>query len=483
MERWFDALEFWAPLGSLGLGLMGCSAPGEDAPATQPEDWAADVALAVVEELDPDPNVLEVEIEARLATLEIRPGVQTEVWTYNGSVPGPLLRAQRGDRLIVHFTNHLPEATTIHWHGLRVPADMDGTHAVQNPVEPGESFTYDFVLPDAGTFWYHPHLNSSAQVGYGLYGPLIVDDPDDPLDIDDVVLVFSDMSLDDEGKLLPGDSDEWFGDYFGREGSTLLVNGRVRPQLKARTGVPQRWRIINAARARYLKLEVPGSDLVRVGGDAGLLEHPQELEFLHLAASERAEVVVRLPQGAPSFLDVPYKDPDRFRVGFTQPDQPLLGLEVSAGPSSRLSLPKTLRRFPPLELSGAKIRHITLGEKVVDGLAHLAINGEVHEGDHHHASDTSHVAYVGDTEIWEVHNETGYDHPFHLHGFTFEVLELGGQPWPVRELKDSVNVPGGEMLRFLVTYDDRPGLWMFHCHILDHAQLGMMAVLDVRPAE
>lgn len=436
----------------------------------------------IAEDLDPDPHVLEVNIEARLQELEILPGVRTEVWSYNGSVPGPLLRAQRGDRLIVHFTNHLPEATTVHWHGLRVPATMDGTHAVQDPVEPGESFTYDFVLPDAGTFWYHPHINSSAQVGYGLYGPIVVEDPDDPIDADDLVLVFSDMSLDDEGQLLPGDNNEWFGDYFGREGPVLLVNGKVRPRLRARAGVPQRWRVINAARARFFQMAVPGTELVRVGGDAGLVEHPQVLDELVLATSERGEVLVTLPESSPEDLQVAFQDADRFNLGVGQPDEPLIDVVVERGDGGAApKVPDPLRELPELDLDAALPRAIELGETNVDGTVHLAINGEVHDESTHHM--TPHVAYVGDTEIWEVVNATDYDHPFHLHGFTFEVLELAGQPWPVRELKDSVNIPARETLRFVVTYDDRPGHWMFHCHILDHAQLGMMAVLEVRPRE
>src|SRR5690606_16246104 len=222
--------------------------------AAQPPDWDAEIAPVVAEDLNPDPNVLEVKIEARLAELEILPGVLTEVWSYNGSIPGPLLRAKKGDRLIVHFTNHLPDPTTVHWHGVRVPATMDGTHAVQDPVEPGESFTYDFELLDAGTFWYHPHIDSSAQVGYGLYGPIVAEDPDGSIDAEDLVLVLSGMALADEGQRQPGDATAWCGDYSGRGGSVRLVNGQVQPKLRARTGLPQRWRVINAARARFFKM-------------------------------------------------------------------------------------------------------------------------------------------------------------------------------------------------------------------------------------
>lgn len=467
---------------ALGVCLSaGCEAPAE--PVSQPEAWDQDVALPLVEDLNPDPNVLEVNLDARLGMVQIKPGVQTETWTYNGSVPGPLLRAKRGDRVIVHFTNHLPEATTVHWHGLQITADMDGSNAVQSPVMPGASFTYDFVLPDSGTFWYHPHMNSSSQVGYGLYGPLVVDDPADPLAVDDVVLMFSDMSLTKDGQLQAGDESGWFGDYFGREGAALLINGKLRPGLKARVGLPQRWRIINAARARFLKMKVPGTPLVRVGSDVGLMEHPQTLDSLLLAPSERAEVIFTPPASAAEGFAVMYQDPNRFGIGAIHPDEPLINLQMVKGGGAPMKLPNPLRVLPARDLTNAHHRRIELGEKVIDGVGYLTINGQTFGGEegHHEAhAEPMHLAYVGDTEIWEVVNGTKYDHPFHLHGFAFEILDLDGKPWPVRELKDSVNVPAGETLRFVVTFDDRPGMWMFHCHILDHAQLGMMAVLQVR---
>ena len=123
--------------------------------------------------------------------MEIAPGIKTDAWTYNGGIPGPLIRVHKGDRLIVHFTNHLPEPTTVHWHGIRVPIQMDGVPDVsQPPVETNGTFTYDFVLPDAGLYWYHPHVMSAAQVGFGLSGALLVDDPDEQVNVpDETVLV------------------------------------------------------------------------------------------------------------------------------------------------------------------------------------------------------------------------------------------------------------------------------------------------------
>src|SRR5262245_16707060 len=128
----------------------------------QPRDWDRAVARAQAPDLNPDPHVVEVNLDARVAPVEIAPGERVNAWTYNGGIPGPLIRVRAGDRLIVHFSNHLPEATTVHWHGIRVPIQMDGVPDVsQPPVAPGAAFTYDFTVPDAGLYWYHPHVMSA----------------------------------------------------------------------------------------------------------------------------------------------------------------------------------------------------------------------------------------------------------------------------------------------------------------------------------
>jgi FtsP/CotA-like multicopper oxidase with cupredoxin domain len=166
----------------------------------QPAGWDANLRLAEARDKNPDPRIVEIDLDARVAELEMVPGTRTPVWTYNGGLPGPLIRVRRGDRLIVHFSNKLPQPTTVHWHGVQVPIEMDGVPDVsQPPVEPGGTFTYDFIVPDAGLFWYHPHVMSAAQVGFGLYGALLVEDPNDAVGIEDeLVLVLSDMAVDDK---------------------------------------------------------------------------------------------------------------------------------------------------------------------------------------------------------------------------------------------------------------------------------------------
>src|SRR5687768_15402897 len=208
------------------LILIATGSAVAEAQSLQPEGWDAGVKLVEAADANPDPKIVEVTLDARIASLEITPGVRTDAWTYNGGLPGPLIRARRGDRVIVHFSNQLPQPTTVHWHGVQVPIEMDGVPgASQAPVQTGGTFTYDFVVPDAGLFWYHPHVMSAAQVGFGLYGPLLVTDPGDPVKVaDELVLVLSDIATDDDGKLHAADSGGIVGALLGREGNHVLVN-------------------------------------------------------------------------------------------------------------------------------------------------------------------------------------------------------------------------------------------------------------------
>ena len=170
----------------------------------QPAGWDAGLRISEAIDRNPDPDVVEVDFEARVATVQIAPGLEVEAWTYNGTIPGPMIRVQVGDRLIVHYTNNLPRPSTIHWHGLRIPIDMDGVPGYsQDPVQPGETFTYDFVVPDAGIYWYHPHVMSAAQVGFGLYGAFLVEDPTEAETIADDCLV-RDIDVTDDGELHDG---------------------------------------------------------------------------------------------------------------------------------------------------------------------------------------------------------------------------------------------------------------------------------------
>jgi FtsP/CotA-like multicopper oxidase with cupredoxin domain len=461
----------------VAAGAVG-SAGGLSGQAAAPDTLTAPPLL---ENRSAEPETVEVELTAAPARLSLLPGVETDVYAYNGRVPGPTLELTEGDRVVVRFRNELPEGTTVHWHGLHLPFDADGSPF--HPIAPGDEYVYRFTVQPgtAGTYWYHPHPHhhTAWQVGKGLYGAVVVRARDDPLPagLTERILILSDNRFLADGQLDFPDPDSDRGRVNalnGREGDVLFVNDRVLPTVPIRSGQVQRWRVINAAGARIYRLVIPGHTFLHVGSDGGLFEHPVPVEEIVLANGERAELLIR-GTGAPGSRAVlstlPY---DRF-MPRTRPedwDRPrdLLTLQYSGDPPLEpVVLPAVLRPVPPLEPSEATGTRLIL-------MSQGRINGRT--------MDLGRVdvrAALGATEIWEVENLVGMDHPFHLHGFRFQVLERNGVPEPYRSWKDTVNVPKRQAVRFIVRYDDHPGKWMFHCHILDHEDQGMMGVLEVLP--
>jgi FtsP/CotA-like multicopper oxidase with cupredoxin domain len=487
--RWFSRFAFFIALPC----FFGCS-PERGAPATpfveagptpepepeggtpsQPAGFKDGISLVEAVDKNPSPDIVEVDLEAKMAPVELLPGSKIEVLTYNGALPGPLIRAKVGDRVIIHFKNGLSSPTTIHWHGVRVPANMDGTPASQDPVMPGDTFDYDFRVPDAALYWYHPHVESATQVGEGLYGALMVDDPSEPRAFgDEVVMVLSDIDFTDGGEVTPPSTDPLVR-LFGGEGNVILVNGRVKPRLVARAGLRQRWRVVNAGRSRFFQLSLAGHKFTRIGGDGGLIEAPVESDMVVVAPGERADLSM-VPTGRPG-SDIPLRwvPYDRgYGTAFARVPEDIMTVHLdSAEPVTPATLPTSLRTIAPLDMSSATTTNIALTISALDAgpdAAGLQINGQRFE--------TMVMAKVGETSIWTIDNKTDWDHPWHQHGFFFQPLDESGQP--VHEWKDTFDVPANKSRRFVVHYEDRPGDWMFHCHILDHAEIGMMGMLMLR---
>jgi FtsP/CotA-like multicopper oxidase with cupredoxin domain len=471
-----------AALAALVTGAA-CSPSAAEPPGKRPSDWPAPPAdwdsslrLREVVDLNPDPDIVEIELTAEPAMKTFVPGTQTPVWTYNGDIPGPLIRVRKGNRLIVHFKNHLPEETTVHWHGLRIPVEMDGVpgHS-QEPIPAGGTFDYGFVVPDAGLFWYHPHFRSAAQAAEGLYGALLVEDDKEPPGIgDELVIVLSDIGVAANGSMIPHDSGGDLGTLFGREGNILLANGRVNPTLKATPGLRQRWRIVNAAISRYFQIGLAGNRFVRIGGDGGLSTASKESDYVVLTPGERADVVIE-PNGVEG-TEVPLRwiPYDRgFGSTFNRPEETVATVKFEGAPARISALPILSRNIEPLSTEGATLIDLRLTAQTGSQPYTLGINDIPFE---------EHLpAKVGETQVWTVRNTFDFAHPFHLHGFFFQVLDDAGQPVQPLEWKDTVDVPVGGYAKMVVRYDDRPGVWMFHCHILDHADAGMMGMLDLQP--
>jgi len=435
-----------------------------------------------------DPNIVEVDLEARVTEVEYLPGKKTPAWAYNGSVPGPLIEAKVGDRVLVHFKNSLPEATTIHWHGVRVPNDMDGHTLMVHPIPSGGSFDYTFIVKDAGTFWYHPHVRSDDQVEKGLYGALVVRAGNEPAVNGERVVMLDDVYLDDSGMPMPaGDMMELM---IGRQGNLLLANGKARPILNLHAGERQRLRFINAANARFFRLSLPGHQLTLLGTDGGFIESPRDLDELLLVPGERADVVITGTSTPNTALDVVTLPYERGHETGALPQANVLRVQYRAESAVMTpALPATLTTIAPLP-PPVRARMFMLSEQMMaSSSGHsghgssgstsmkptFTINGQVYP------NVPMITSKLGETEVWEVMSDEAMDHPFHLHGFSFQVLSRGGVSEPIRAWKDTVNIKGKETVRLAVRFDGYASRWLYHCHILEHAENGMMGELDIIP--
>jgi len=447
-----------------------------------PADWDAGVRLAEAPDRNPDPHIVEVDITAKVAEVEVAPGKKARAWTYNGGVPGPLIRTKVGDRLIVHFTNELDAPTTIHWHGVRLNIEMDGVPGISQPeVKKGETFVYDFVVPDASLYWYHPHVMSNAQVGYGLYGALLVEDPADGVGVaDTTTFVLSDIGFDSKGTLEDAESGGSAGMVFGREGAYVLVNGRTHPTIKARAGAPQRWRIVNAAKSRFFYLDLDGQQFTVIGQDGGLQEKPESKSILLITPGERYDVIVR-PTGKPGTeltLRAMLYNRGYGSVEYRSVEDIMTVALTTEPPVKDAPLPALARTLAPPPLEGATPVSMVLTLPPQEaGHSEFRINGVPYW------KAKPFQAKLGETQFWTVKNDTDWDHPYHLHGYFFMVVDEKGVPLAPRVWKDTVNIPMRTTTRLLVTFADRPGTWMIHCHILDHAEGGLMGTVHVGPGE
>lgn len=451
------------------VGCGGAQLPGED-----PSPPLLDT--------NPDPAVVEVSIEAAVSRTEYLPGKPAEVWGYRDAgrsgavvrVPGPMLEAKVGDQIIVHFRNLLPVATTIHWHGLRLPAIADGSTATQDPVLPGQEYEARFIANDAGTFWFHPHVKGEEQIERGLYAPFIVHEAEPPRVDADRTFILDDVKLEATGAL--STTTDALDVMLGRQGNVLLVNGVVRPEIEGAPQAEERWRFIDAANGRYFKLRLPGRSFRVIAWDGGRLAQPYETETLLIAPGERYDVLV-VPVTAPGERVTLYTE--HYDRGHEVPDpgpKPLLevvGSNAEARPHRPLELSAPVEAALSLS-STTVVRRFVLREQEDEAGLRFLINEQAWP------FNQPVMVTQGDTEIWELENRSEMDHPFHIHGLFFEVLSVDGQAPAHRGWKDTLNLPQKTTTRIALRYETI-GMWMFHCHILEHAERGMMGDLMIMP--
>lgn len=417
------------------------------------------------------PNKVYYELTASEFDWSISDEKKIKAWGFNNQFPGPVLKAKKGDTLIVKVKNKLNEPTVIHWHGIRLPSSMDGTAETQKPIMPGEEFEYRFLVPDAGSFWYHSHHNEKWQMERGMYGALIVEDDSDPVVDAERVFMIDDMKLLSDNSFKKGNFfQRWAERHDGREGNTLLINGKEQPVVSMHAGQTERWRFINSSSARYFLLHLEGRPFRIMATDGGLLQKTIEATEVLITPGERVDVLAGPFNEDENFSieSLPYN-----RMTFLKAKrQRFAKVVVGKAKPTKASIPDSMRTIEVLATVDAAVTRkvkLSVGASMKHGIDFL-VNNQLHSNDK--------PVNLGELQVWEVSNTSLMDHPFHLHGFFFQVLEVNGKAPGYLSWKDTINLPPQSKVK-IAWIPERPGIWMYHCHILEHHEAGMMAIFEV----
>ena len=432
-------------LGALAAGAAALVAPGR---------WGLRAAPVRSYELVAEP--------ARRSLLGARP----QWWLYNRSLPGPVIEAREGEVVRIAFTNRLPEPTNLHFHGLHIPPQGRADN-IYLDIPPGGRFLYEFQLPpgSAGLYWYHPHRHRlvARQMWRGLAGALVVRGPDDAFPalaaFEERIVLLRDVAL-PEGELSPHGVRDW---HKGKEGDWVVANGGIEPVFPvARGGV--RLRLINASNARPLHLaRGDGRPLAVAAVDGRLLPRPRMVASYLLPPAGRVDLLVPLGREE----EVPLVAL-RYNRGVPSPrlrNRFLLALR-GAGSGPPLPLPDRLPAPPPPPAPERAPERLALSMFFINGRSYRRERVDVRRR-------------LGEVQLWRVENVGSMDHPFHLHTWPFYVLGSNRWPAPVAGWADTVNLRPGEVLELLVPFVGYTGRTVFHCHVVEHADRGMMGTVEV----
>jgi spore coat protein A, manganese oxidase len=403
-------------------------------------------------------------MDIKPATVEIIPGLRTEVLTFGGQFPGPTIRARTGRRVAITCTNRIGEPANVHLHGGHVTPSNDG-HPM-DVIANGASRLYDYPNRQQGaTLWYHDHSHHTEDqhVYRGLQGFYLIDDPSEatlglPTGAYDVPIVLGDALIGTDGTLIYDTPDTR---------TTLMANGKQQPYFPV-AARKYRFRLLNGATERIFRLNLGGEVMTQIGTDGGLLPAPVLHTELLLSSAERADLVI---------------DFSRYPVGtqlvLADTSGPLLRFDVTRTASDNSKLPDELRPLPTLRTAAVE-RDIALTFDV-SGTPTGLVNGK--------PFDPNRVDFQvkrGSTEIWRIYNGDGQfnaDHNFHLHLEQFRVLDRDGNPPWASDAgrKDTVAIPPDTSVRIQTTFTDYLGKYVYHCHFLGHSSVGMMAQMEIVP--
>ena len=452
----------------IGTGLGGGAAPTEASHLT-----AFSRPLVI-------PRVLtgsNITLNAAVTDVQILPGALTRMWTYNGTFPGPTIRRPAGQTTTLTLVNKLRSAAgelTLHNHGNHSSSESDGQPDAFLAAPGGGSTTYTYTGTEAGgnergAFqWYHDHRMdvTGRNVWMGLAGMYIIDDPADPQTLPkgefDVPLLISDRSFDAKNQLV------YRFDPIGVTGDHILVNGVPQPYFKVGDR-KYRLRILNASNSRSYDLALSnGQSFIQIGTESGLLPAPVRRSRILIGPAERVEVVVDFANRLNQKIVLQ-------NMAATGALRQLMQFRVTRDLTDNSSIPAKLRPLPPLDASSAVTRTFEFGRERFGG--RWTINGVIFDPNRVDAQPK-----LGTTETWILKNKSSTNHVIHIHDVDQQLVSRDGvAPAPYELMKESWNLKGGETVEVKLKFTDNVGRYVFHCHILEHEDAGMMAQFEVVP--